>query len=181
MFIAKLRPALAAAVLGGTVVAAGGLIVAAGQPPAPPGGPPGRAAAPGDLTAVTPADLARTYVTNAAAGDERYLGKRIRLRGSVWRVRGVPGGPGQPPSYLLVMTCGSLGAEGAAAPPPGWHALDLVFAYRFDAKSRKVLAALEVGGAGQQVTVEGVCAGQASEPDALVLFTDCKIIESPKP
>jgi hypothetical protein len=67
-------------------------------------------------------------------------------------------------------------ANGAAAATPR-DGLELAFAFRFGAASRKVLSALE---AGQLVTVEGVCTGQASEPAAHVLSTDWKIIGSPK-
>lgn len=127
-----------------------------------------------------PDDLVRAYYfhRNEAAADERYLGKRVRLTGYSWEVVGVSGGPGKPKSYLLTMDYPLPAKKDAAPGQPPLAAANAAVAFRFDAQSRNALAALKRG---QTITVEGVCAGRTGEVDARLVFTDCKIIEVPKP
>jgi RNA polymerase sigma factor (sigma-70 family) len=178
MFISKLKPVLAAVLGAGVVLATAGLVLTAGQPPAPPAAPDGRGPAPEGLIAATPEDIIRAYFNNDAAGDERYLGKRVRLTSPWWGVVSASAGPGGPGGYLLVMEFYPEGAKGPDPTGPRPGAMGTPFAFRFGASSRPALAALKFG---QPVTVEGVCAGRTGEAGARVTFTDCKIVDRPNP
>jgi RNA polymerase sigma factor (sigma-70 family) len=170
MFITRIKSAAAVlAVVAGLALAAGGLTGEAPPAPERPGGP--GAAAPGEADA---SEVFRAYESNDAAGDERFLGRRVRVASNRWVVKGVARGPGQPRAYLLLVECPDRRPGDAA----DRQRVPMVFAFRFDAGSRKELAGLEPD---QHLTVEGVCEGKTAEASELITFKDCRITKTPKP
>ena len=171
MLISRIQTVVAGlAVVAGVALAAGGLT--GGSPPLAerpeavgPKVDPGEAAA---------GEVFRVYEGNDAAGDERFLGKRVRLTSDRWVVKGVAGGAGRPRSYLLIVESPDQRPGDAAdrRRPP------MVFAFRFGAGSRPELAGLEPD---RTLTVEGICEGKTAEASELITFGDCKLTKPPKP
>src|SRR5439155_26302515 len=91
----------------------------------------------------TAPDVARTYHINDALGDEKFTGKRVRLTGSVVRVRRIPGRQGG--AYLLTLN-----------PNRQFGDAIIPISLEFSLEARKQLAALENY---QNVTAEGHCDG----------------------
>jgi len=170
MLISKLKPPAAfMAVVAGVALAGYGLTgtVAPAQDRPPPAADRPKAETQ-PAVAVEGDEFARAYQGNDAAGDERFLGKRVRLSGYLQSVRAVAAGPGQPRLYLLVLFV-NPGKGPPSQLPPDYSSLNVAF--RFGADSRMELAGLKPR---ERVEVEGVCEGRTGE---FITFTDCKIVD----
>jgi RNA polymerase sigma factor (sigma-70 family) len=173
MLISKLKPAATIlAVVVGVVLAVRGLTGASApaqdRPPPRVDEP---KAEPPPAAAVEGHEFAKAYQGNDAAGDERFLGKRVRMTGG-WleSVKAVAAGPARPRSYLLILLVNP--AKGRPSENPNWQPMHVAF--QFGADSRKELAGLKPR---EWVEVEGSCEGRTGE---FITFTDCKIVELPK-
>jgi RNA polymerase sigma factor (sigma-70 family) len=110
--------------------------------------------------AATAADLAGTYDTNDALGDEKFTGRKVRVTGLMVRVRRVfvPKG-----AYLLALE--TQRAAGQTVP----------VLLEFDLKARKQLAKVEKY---QRVTAEGRCEGRTTvQGREAILFRDCTLVK----
>jgi hypothetical protein len=144
-------------------------------------------------------EVMSAYSDNDAAGDEQFLGKRLRVSGRVWRVRrvakeipldliegdvdldlvadlGVDGKPvlltrgAAPACYLLTLYAVS-DTPGVDFPrPPQQQPL----AFQFPAQAGKELAQLKRD---QDLWIEGRCQGRIVAAGKLITFTDCRIIK----
>jgi RNA polymerase sigma factor (sigma-70 family) len=110
------------------------------------------------------------YHDNDARGDEKLLGKRVRVTGRVLRVQRMV--KGQIPYYLLSLYADPSEARGVEVMLfPDKMPLEFVF----PADSRKDLAKLQ---GGQPVTIEGVCKGRTAEGHDAITFNECKIVKA---
>jgi RNA polymerase sigma factor (sigma-70 family) len=166
MFISKLKTAAAIlAVVVGIAIAARSLTgaTAPAQDRPPLGVSEPKADAP-PAVKVEGDDFAKTYQGNDAAGDERFLGKRVRMTGYLQSVKAVAAGPGQPRSYLLILLVNP--GKGPPSETQNWQPMHVGF--RFGAESRKELAGHKPR---EWAEVEGTCEGRIGE---FITFTDCK-------
>jgi RNA polymerase sigma factor (sigma-70 family) len=163
MFFSKLKVTALALVLAvGTVLGTGSLVLSVSrakekdtqekQVPAPPKG--------NESESTTAAEISAAYGSNDALGDNKFLGKRLRVTGFVGTIRRAHG------SYWLGLRQGR-----------GPLALCI-----FDFDSQKQLAELKLK---QPLTIEGRCDGRIEEKDGpaefsrmgpIITFRGCKIV-----
>jgi RNA polymerase sigma factor (sigma-70 family) len=163
MRITKFRAA-AGLLLAACILAAGtGLLLGASTGGAD-GGKKGPAPAPakGRVTEASAQEVASALADNHALADEKFIGKWLRVRGQMLRVR--RGSADAPPdTYWLLMDSGLVRVKY----PPAFH-----FAGK---EARKRLATLERN---EFVIVEGRCEGVTSlAGEEVILFRECKIVE----
>jgi RNA polymerase sigma factor (sigma-70 family) len=124
-------------------------------------------------------ELVRVFEQNDALGDEKLVGKKVRITGTVFRVERVSpakavnqtGLPEKEDYYLLTLSADPKDAgPGAGYGPP--HAMPL--ACLFPLSGRKQLAELRRG---QEVTIEGLCAGRKELHQSVTTLTDCEIVK----
>jgi hypothetical protein len=123
-------------------------------------------------------DVLATFQKNAARVDERFLDKKLRVTGKVYRVDRLAASArlgdlkgSKDHYYILIFADDKKDAKGPKAPYPS-QAMPLAFV--FPVSSRKQLAQLDEG---QQVTVEGVCKGGDRGQFFSIIFTECKIVK----
>jgi hypothetical protein len=116
---------------------------------------------------VTAAELIQTFQTNAARSDLLYLDHRVAVRGKLLEIRGGPVAP-NPQGILALYSLDLAGPDGKTSP---------YVSFGFTDRHQKQLATLR---AGQEVTVEGICAGWSpGEPvgGKYIVFRDSKIVQ----
>jgi hypothetical protein len=129
---------------------------------------------------MTPGEVLSVFDKNEAAGEDRFLGKKVRLSGKAYKVQRV-GLSGMAPLDIIesdqnyfVLTLLADRADGVGTQKPGGNRNRKLqpMAFVFPVSSRKQLAGLEEG---QEVTIEGVCQGRK---DGDIAFTGCQIVKS---
>ena len=115
--------------------------------------------------------LGVVFKQNAAAGDVKFTGRRIRITGLIGRIKSsaVSGSPKR--GYVLTMNWRVRQGKDV---PFGSVAGGLNF--EFYADDRETLAGLAQGA----VTIEGKCLGTAIDGSDVVVFGDCKIVQPDK-
>jgi hypothetical protein len=129
---------------------------------------------------MTAGEVLSVFDKNEAAGDDRFLGKKVRVSGKVKKVERVSWSDRAPPTiiesdenyYLLTLLADR--ADGVDMKKPGGNRnrKSLPTAFIVPVSSRRQLGGLEEG---QQVTIEGVCQGRT---DGDIVFTGCHIVKS---
>jgi ATPase subunit of ABC transporter with duplicated ATPase domains len=118
----------------------------------------------------TASEVISAYQGNDAYGDEKYLGKLLRVTGKPGRVRRLVQGDEGTPCYLLTV----LGAP----QEPGQMASEEGFlVFKFSAESRKQLAALPQLTEGAELVIEGRCEGRLSDTGDAIAFSNARIVK----
>jgi hypothetical protein len=122
-------------------------------------------------TSPTSGEVSSVFSKNAAAIDDRFIGKTVRVTGKVNKVERknspfyqhlIKKDSGEN-HYVLILL----------AEPADGNRKPLPLAFLFPVSSRKQLAELEEG---QRTTIEGVCQG-AVGPPFYVVFTKCQFVK----
>jgi hypothetical protein len=119
---------------------------------------------------VTAYDLALAYYGNDALGDEKYLGKLLRVTGRPGQVRRMISGAEGTVFYLL--TIQAVSHEVGVPDPP-----QPLFAFKFGDASRKQLADLAKLTGSEEMIVEGRCEGKTPETGEAISFSNSRIIK----
>jgi RNA polymerase sigma factor (sigma-70 family) len=119
--------------------------------------------------ALTCSELVSVFDENEAAGDERFIGKRVRVTG---KVDGVERFNDQ--SYLLTLRSAMKGAPKEGKRRGGYNPDRAPVGFLLPITARRQLAELQKG---QQATVEGVCQGRSREVQFEVIFTSCVLVK----
>jgi RNA polymerase sigma factor (sigma-70 family) len=129
---------------------------------------------------MTAGEVLSAFDKNEAAGEDRFLDKKVRVSGKAYKVQRVSGSDMAVPNivesdenyYLLTLLAERADAVGTKKPGGNRNRKLQPMAFVFPVSSRKQLAGIEEG---QQVTIEGVCQGRK---DVDLVFTGCHIVKS---
>ena len=129
---------------------------------------------------MTAGEVLSAFDKNEAAGEDRFLGKKVRVSGKVKKVERVSWSDMAPPPitesdenyYLLTLLADRADGVDMKKVYGNRNGKSLPAAFIFPVSSRKELGGLEEG---QQVTIEGVCQGRK---EGVIVFTECHIVES---
>jgi RNA polymerase sigma factor (sigma-70 family) len=119
--------------------------------------------------ALTCSELVSAFDENEAAGDERFIGKRVRVTGKVDRVERF-----DDQHYLLTLRSEMKGAPKEGRRRGGYSPDRAPVNFLLPMTARKQLAGLQKG---QEAAVEGVCQGRSREVQFEVTFTSCELVK----
>ncbi len=129
---------------------------------------------------MTAAEVLSIFDKNEAAGEDRFLGKKVRASGKVKKVERVSWSDMAPPPitesdenyFLLTLLADRADDVDMKKVDGNRKGKSLPTVFMFPVSSRKDLAGLEEG---QRVTIEGVCQGRK---EGVIVFTGCHIVKS---
>ncbi len=129
---------------------------------------------------MTADEVLSAFDKNEAAGEDRFLGKKVRVSGKANKVQRVSGSDMAVPNiiesdenyYLLTLLADRADGVGTKKSGGNRNRKLLPMAFVFPVSGRKQLAGIEEG---QQVTIEGVCQGRK---DVDIVFTGCQLVKS---
>jgi RNA polymerase sigma factor (sigma-70 family) len=126
----------------------------------------------GPVESVDAGALGAVFKQNAAAGDVKFTGRRIRITGLIGRIKSsaVSGSPKR--GYVLTMNWRVRQRKD----DPFSESVAGGLNFEFYADDRETLAGLAQGA----VTIEGKCLGTAIDGSDVVVFGDCKIVQPDK-
>ena len=119
--------------------------------------------------ALTCSEVVSVFDENEAAGDERFIGKRVRVTGKVDRVERF-----DDQHYLLTLRSEMKDPPKEGKPRGGYSPDTAPVDFLLPMTARKQLAELQKG---QEVTVEGVGQGRSREVQFEVTFTSCELVK----
>ncbi len=129
---------------------------------------------------MTAGEVLSIFDKNEATGEDRFLGKKVRMSGKVKKVERVSWSDMAPPPitesdenyFLLTLLADRADGVDMKKVDGNRNKKSLPAAFMFPVSSRKDLGGLEEG---QQVTIEGVCQGRK---EGVIVFTGCHIVKS---